>query len=159
MGATRQPEAIEHVSKAERESAARAASNGNGFLSREQILEASDVQTVECHVPEWGGSVLVRGLSGSERDRYEQSITIRRGANQEINIQNARAKLVALCVVDSSGAKVFSQSDVSLLGAKSAAALQRIFDAARKVSGLSDEDMDELTEGFENGRSDDSISA
>jgi hypothetical protein len=128
------------------------------FLTRDQILRAADIKTEPIDVPEWGGKVLVRGLSGFERDQYEQSIIVGKGNNRDVNMRNARAKLVRLSCVDPAGQLLFSEDDVKVLGKKSAAALQRVFDKARKLSGLSDSDLDELTENFDNGQGDDSSS-
>lgn len=120
-----------------------------GFLDRAAILAVQDVQTEVLVVPEWGGKLRVRGLTGRQRDEFETSITVGKGKNQEINTKNARAKLVVLCVVDESGNQLFTSADVIALGQKSASALQRVFDLCRKLSGLSEDDMEEMTEGFE----------
>ncbi len=122
---------------------------GRVFLDRSAILAIPDVQTEELFVAEWGTWLRVRGLTGKQRDNYEMSITVGKGKNQEINTRNARAKLVVQCVVDEAGNPFFSPTDVNALGDKSAVALQRIFDLCRKLSGLSEEDMEELTETFE----------
>ena len=45
------------------------------ILNREQILAANDVKTRIVDVPEWGGSVIVRGLTSLERDRAIASIS------------------------------------------------------------------------------------
>ena len=37
-------------------------------LSKDQILGAVDFSFVEVEVPEWGGTVRIRGLSAAERD-------------------------------------------------------------------------------------------
>lgn len=113
-------------------------------LSRDQILKADDLAIEQVEVPEWGGTVLVRGLTGEERDMYEQSLVEGRGKNAQMNLRNARAKLVVLCVVDEAGKPLFQRADVAVLGRKSAAALDRIFEAAKRLSGLSDSDVDEL---------------
>ena len=44
------------------------------ILSKADILRADDIKTIEVAVPEWGGSVLLRGLTGRERDLFEESI-------------------------------------------------------------------------------------
>lgn len=44
------------------------------MLSREQILGCSDIPTEIVKVPEWGGEVMVKGLTGSQRDWLEMSI-------------------------------------------------------------------------------------
>jgi hypothetical protein len=43
-------------------------------LTKEQILSADDIKTETVLVPEWGGDVIVRGLSGVERDAYEMAV-------------------------------------------------------------------------------------
>jgi len=131
------------------------------ILTRDEILNAEDRQTLEVPVPEWGGSVLVRGLSGTERDQYEESLIRWRGG-QGRNVAavpalaNARAKLVSLAVVGEDGGRLFSDRDVVALGEKSAAALERVFDVASKLSGLQAGDVAELMQSFESGPSGDS---
>ncbi len=76
-----------------------------------------------------------------------------------MNLQNIRAKLVALTVVDEQGNRIFKDEDVKWLGNKSAAALDRIFEVAQRLSGLRDEDVEELAKNSESDLSDDSTSA
>jgi hypothetical protein len=123
------------------------------FLTRQQILEADDTkyETVEC--PEWGGDVRLRSISGSKRDQYEQSLVEQRGNSRQMNLRNARAKLIILCAVDEDGRPLFTSEDLRQLGSKNAAPLDRLFDAARKLTGMSDNDVEKLTENF--GETDD----
>ena len=114
------------------------------LLNREAILQAQDLPTERVPVPEWGGEVIVRGLTGAERDRFEQSIVETRGKDTRVNLRNIRAKLVTLCVVDEEGKRLFKDDDVELLGRKSAVALNRIFEVAQRLSGLRPEDVEEL---------------
>ena len=118
------------------------------FLSREAILNVKDFKTREVDVEEWGGTVLVKGLSGSERNDFEQSMIVRRGKDVQMNMKNATAKLVALSIVDEEGKRIFSDADVEALGAKSGAALSRVYTVASKLAGLSEDDMKELTENL-----------
>ena len=132
-------------------------------LGREDILSASDRQTVTVPVPEWGGDVLVRGLTGKERDRFDESLmeeTKGRGGRRERRVRwnNARARLCAMCIVDETGRRLFTMEDVQALGEKGAAAVQRVYDVAASLSGLSSADLDELL-GNSDGQSDDSPSA
>lgn len=129
------------------------------LLSKNDILQADDRKTVEVHVPEWGGSVLVRTLSGRERDEFEASTMQTRGGKREENFSNFRARFVALCVVDEQGNRLFaSKAEVSMLGNKSVAALQRVFNAAQELNGMSDDDVEELTDSFEQVPDEDSTS-
>lgn len=114
------------------------------YLTREQILECVDLQYEDVAVPEWGGTVRVRGLTGAERDAFESSFVQQQGTKTTFDMQNMRAKLVAMAVVDENGERLFSDRDVAALGRKSGAALQRVFEVAQRLSGLTDEDIDEL---------------
>jgi len=113
-------------------------------LTRDEILKADDIEIEEVEVPEWGGSVYVRGLTAEQRDQYEQSLIVRKGKKSDINLVNARARLVALTVVDENGDSLFTLADAEALGQKSAAALQRVFEVAQRLSGLTEEDVEEL---------------
>lgn len=127
------------------------------ILNRDDILNADDIHTITVEVPEWGGSVLVRPLTGEQRDAYEQSnIEQRKGGQTRLNLRNARARLVALCVVGEDGRALFSKADVDALGRKSAAALDRVYEAARDGSGLSEADLEESAEGFDEAPGDSS---
>lgn len=128
------------------------------FLNREAILAAEDLPRELVEVPEWGGAVYVRALTGAERDQFEASIVEQRGRDVRMNMRNIRAKLVALTVVDEDGQRIFTDDDVAALGGKSAAALDRLFAVAQRLSGLSKEDVEELAKNSESGQSADSIS-
>lgn len=125
------------------------------LLTRDAILQAEDLPTEDIEVEEWGGAVRVRALTGAERDAFEQSIVEQRGKSTRVNMRNIRAKLVALTVVDGDGKRLFSDKDAELLGKKSAMALNRVFEVAQKLSGLSPEDMEELSGNSEEGQSED----
>lgn len=128
------------------------------FLNREAILAAEDLPRELVEVPEWGGAVYVRALTGAERDQFEASIVEQRGRDVRMNMRNIRAKLVALTVVDEDGQRIFTDDDVAALGGKSAAALDRLFAVAQRLSGLSKEDVEELAKNSESVQSADSIS-
>lgn len=102
-------------------------------LTKAAILAAADIQTREVCVPEWGGSVMVRGLDGAGRDKYDSQII---GEDGKADLANARASLVAMSVVDEDGKLLFTADDVAALGAKSAAALERVVSVAQELSGL-----------------------
>jgi hypothetical protein len=129
------------------------------LLTKSAILAADDLKTEDVDVPEWGGTVRVRAFSGRERDAFEASLVRGDGKDRKVDLTNMRARLVALTVVDESGQKVFTQDDVDLLGAKSGAALDRVFCVAQKLNGLSGADVEELTKNSSGAPSAGSISA
>lgn len=128
------------------------------FLSREAIFAAPDAVTETVDVPEWGGAVLVRGISAAQRDAYEMSLVRGKGKNVEFNRRNMRTKLVVLAVVDETGRRIFRDADAEALGDKAAAAVDRIYAAAARLAGVSAEDEDELTKNSESDPNDDSPS-
>lgn len=114
-------------------------------LSRDDILGADDLPSEEVEVPEWGGTVWVRSMTGLERDVFEASLTQGAG-DKKVNLKNIRARLVSLTAVDEEGTRLFSDADIAELGAKSAAALDRVFSVAQSLNGLGNEDVEELAE-------------
>ena len=119
------------------------------ILNKDAILGIDDMTTVDVEVPEWGGTVRLRTLTGGERDKFESDMVDQRGKNNKLNLVNVRARLVALCAVDEGGKRMFGDSEVSKLGAKRASILDKLFVAAQKLNGMTEEDVEELTEGFE----------
>lgn len=130
-----------------------------GYLTRDAILAAEDRTFEDVPCPEWGGTVRLRSITGAQRDSYEQSLMQKRGGSKEMNLRNARAKLIVLCAVDESGRPMFSEDDLAALGRKNARPLDRLFDACRKLAGLSDNDVDELVEDFDETQGDASATA
>jgi hypothetical protein len=116
-----------------------------GLLTKDQIWAANDLKTIEVPVPEWGGSVRIKTLTGAERDQYEADSYKRVKGRQEANLANLRARLVAMVVVDENDQPMFTRADVMKLGQKSASALERVFNAAADLNGMSDADVEELS--------------
>ncbi len=116
------------------------------IATKAQILEADDRPTEKVETPEWGEDtfVLVRSISASERDRFEQSMIEDRGKSTRTNLDNIRARFAAMCVVDEEGARLFSDDEAAVLGDKSAAVLDRIFGTAQRLNGMTSDDVDEL---------------
>lgn len=129
-----------------------------GLLDRAAIMAANDLRTEDVEVPEWGGTVRVRSLTGSERDQFENEVIERKGKKTDVNMRDIRAKLVVLACVDGEGRRVFSDDDVRWLTKKSAAALDRVATVAQLLAGLRAEDMQEMSKNSPNGQSGDSIS-
>lgn len=113
-------------------------------LNKSDILQASDIKTELVPVPEWGGDVYVKGMTGAERDKFEASIVTMKGTNQTVNMANVRAKLASMTICDETGKRLFSDLETSELAKKSASALQRVFKVAQKLSGIGEDDVKEL---------------
>ena len=129
------------------------------ILDKKAILLADDVVKELVSVPEWGGDVWVRGMTGASRDKFEASIVQTRGKDQSLNMVNIRAKLASMTICDEAGQRLFSDADIAELSNKSAAALQRIFAVAQRLSGIGEEDVKELAEGLKENPLEGSASA
>lgn len=118
------------------------------LLTRDSILSADDFSYEIVEVPEWGGSVRIRGLSGEERDQLEARMVRVQGQKTELNtdaFRNFRAAFLAMSIVDQDGKRLFTDRDVEALGRKSSRAVQRVFNACQKLSAFTDEDIAEIT--------------
>ena len=96
----------------------------------------SDLGLKTVEVPEWGGSVNIRGLRGIERDSFETSMWAGEGKDKKSNLANLRARLLVRCIVDEKGARVFEDDDAAELGLRSGAVLDRLYDIAAALSGI-----------------------
>lgn len=106
-------------------------------LSRAEILALDDHETVECEVPEWNTTVRVGNWTGATRWRVLREW-------QEERRPNLLALVAAVSVVDEQGERLFSDEDVPALAKKHAGALQRIFDTALRLNGLTQERVSDL---------------
>ena len=83
------------------------------MLNREQILAAVDLPRESVVVPEWGGTVCLRGLTGQERDEFEaERIKRLPDGKFDSDTRNVRAALVARTLVDAAGNRVFADTDL-----------------------------------------------
>ena len=99
--------------------------------------------------PEWAdadGETHVRGLSAKERDSWEADI-VRDPKKRDLS--NIRAKFVVLCSCDKAGELAFKPEDAGWLGEENAGVIDRLWDAGRKLSGITDEDDEELVKNCE----------
>jgi hypothetical protein len=125
-------------------------------VTREDILNENDMIIESVVVPEWKGrTIFVRSLSGGERDSFEDSIMKERrvrGKNgratteRVVDPKRIRAKLAVLacCNGPDDATPFFKATDVEALAKKNGAALDRIYDVAARLAGITDADVDEL---------------
>lgn len=121
-------------------------------LDRKSILAADDVRKEKVSVPEWGGDVYLRVLSGTDRDRFEESY-----ADQKMKAFRLRFLLLALC--DERGERLFEDDEADVLGRKSSVVINRLFEAGWKINAFTQEAVDALGEDSPSDRSDASTSA
>jgi hypothetical protein len=114
------------------------------FTNKAELFGLVDLEIKEVYVPQWRMTFRVRGLMGYERDDYEMSVMDQSKKDIKVDLQNARARLVAMTVVDPDGARIFGDEDIPMLSSKSAAGLNLLYEVAKALSGIGDDDIDEL---------------
>lgn len=108
------------------------------MLTKEQILAANDLETVPVDVPEWGGEVLISMMSGSARDEYEQSLfKFQSDGTAKPDYTNSRAKLLAVCLVDENGNRLFTSKEIEILGKKNSKVLDKLYAVADQLNAVS----------------------
>jgi len=115
------------------------------LLTKEQILAAQDITFEEVEVSEWGGIIRMKSLTGAERDKYESEIVKMKGNETSIVLKDLKVKLLALCIVDGEGNRIFTDGELSLLGGKNAKVINQLFEKAQSLCGLGNKDVEELT--------------
>lgn len=113
-----------------------------GLLTKAAILSADDLKHEDVPVPEWGGEVRVRTMTGTQREDFGASLM---GDDGKSNMGTFRVKMVVCCVVGEDGEQLFTAEDVHLLSQKSGAALERVFAAASKLNGMGADGMEKAT--------------
>lgn len=119
-----------------------------GYLTREQIIQASDLKTVEVPCPEWADgdavAVLVRQPSaGVMEEMGLRVLDYQRTTGTEGVPPEIRTWFVSRIVVDSDGKRLFTDKDVELLREKSLAPIQRIFEAGQELGGITEAELDD----------------
>jgi hypothetical protein len=121
------------------------------MLGRDAILGAADLKIQKVLLPEWGGHVFVRGMTGAERDQYDSSVMVGIG---RVSTKDLHARLATFTVCDETGKLLFrpgDPEDIKALTEKSAVALHRIFLVGQRLSGMHLE-LDEITQILKNAR-------
>jgi len=131
------------------------------------IIAVDDLQHEYVAVPEWNMRVLVWGLTATEREAWELStmkvvdqedVDNVRKKTYEAEMEDFRLKLLVRCIRDEAGERIFGDDEIAALGAKNAAVIERLHDVARRLSGITDKDVDELAKNLEGAPSDGSAS-
>ena len=113
-------------------------------LTKSQVLEAQDLPTVSVPVPQWGGDVLLRTLTGAEREELEKRIERFKRGSGVSGKDSVRAVAIVMCAVDDNGQPLFEEKDAEALAKKSGAALDRLFDEILDLNGMSKRAADDL---------------
>ena len=110
------------------------------YLTKGDILQATDVDVEPVEVPEWSGSVLVRGLDAQYvTDLMSSGFIDATTGTADIGKLDLK-ELAQRSMVDENGALLFKRNEVNELGKKSFSAIMRVATKALELSGFASED-------------------
>jgi hypothetical protein len=125
------------------------------YGTKEQALAADDIVIEDVFVKPWNAWYRVRSLTAAQRGAWQRSCLVGRGKDQEVNLQESTARLVAWAVVDENGKPIFSEADILKLKKKSSVAIELIGEVAARLSGIGEKEMDDITGKSRTTRNDD----
>jgi len=106
----------------------------------------NEFPTLEVAVPEWGNGahVKMRAASAAEYSDIESRLRPARGKDGSLN--DFKVRVIAMSAIKPDGSRLFQESDLKWLSSRSAAVVNRLFDAASQLNGMRKDDAEE-TEG------------
>jgi hypothetical protein len=110
------------------------------MLNKESILKSQDLKTIDVKVPEWGGSIRIRTMTGIARQEYYRMTA----SGKDGTPKNVMEALIVACAVDEAGNPIFATGDIKDLSNKSAIAISRVFEAAAELNGLTQKSVDNI---------------
>jgi hypothetical protein len=108
------------------------------LLGKLETLGADDTVYEIVPVPEWGGSVRVRNLSGGEHGLWEKQVFARdKDGESDYRADLYNAVLMRYGVVDAAGKQLYGDADIPALTAKNSRILKRIGARIAELTGMS----------------------
>lgn len=111
------------------------------LLSKAGISAVRDLERVTVSVPEWGGEVLLQVPTVAD---FEAWNTSRINESGEFESVGARSSLVAICLVDERGERLFSDAESDELAKKSWAVIDRLFEKCKQLAGVDGDDVEDI---------------
>lgn len=124
------------------------------MLTKDAFLKNISLRKVVCDLPEIGGSVTVRELSGRSLLAYNERIkkmgeTTEIGETQSLDLM---ALLISLTVINDDGTLMFTEDEAKQLADGSLTTMLMLSQKAMEVSGINTEAIAEVTNKLKNAR-------
>jgi len=104
---------------------------------KEKILKAKDIKSEKVKVDEWGVTIEIKGMSGSQRAKLIANAIDKNG---NVNLERIYPELLISALIDpETGKQIFATNDQSVLLGKSGEVIERLAQLAIKLSGLGPE--------------------
>ena len=114
------------------------------LTTKEQLLSRKVRRYTVCNVAETGDSFRIQSLTEKEKSEYEAGMMSKTGAVSRDRMVDAYRRLFVLCVVDESGNRIFSDSDLDALEQVDAIIVARVFNVAHEHCGFAKGDIEEI---------------
>lgn len=95
---------------------------------------AEEEVTIEIDGEQIG--VMVREMTAGECGKYQSSLYKLVNNTPIVNMENAQAKLIAACLFDKDGNKVYEDKDIELINRLPANVVTLLFEVAGRVNNL-----------------------
>jgi hypothetical protein len=101
------------------------------------VATASDIEEESVKIPQWGISVIVRGMDGNRRSQYLTRLIRAREDEDSDALGQLEAELVVACTFDpEDNTQAFSDTDIPMLMTKSGFVIGAVASKAQRLSGL-----------------------
>ncbi len=120
---------------------------------KDRIKDHNDTKWEAVPIPEWGEGVVlyVRNTTHEEKIQWELSLASKtRDGKVKTSLQQAQYKMVSLVTFEQEGGTTpfFTPGDWQWVKGKGSGPIQKLFDTAIRLSGVSNTDVDELFENL-----------
>lgn len=128
------------------------------LLTKEEILNAKDLEVIPFAVPSLGGNVGLRMMSGRERDEMEAALKEFSDEGGKYPVSKLRPLLLSRTIVDAKGERLFATpEDVEALGEKSIQSLHDLTNKAMEINELEKSVKEDVLKNSEAIQDEDSI--
>jgi hypothetical protein len=106
-------------------------------LSRDKLLKVkAEVPTEKISVPELGGEVIIRGMTGKEQTIFNRSVVKKGGDRNEVDDELFASKLIVQCLTDEKGERLLKEDEFAIVQGWPASVFQKLAQASLRVNGL-----------------------
>lgn len=109
------------------------------LLSKSQVLAAEDDNYQVVDIPEWGGEIRIRGLTGAEWAKV--SAFDKDAQRQKLQPVCTDALMVVMGAIDDRGMALFTEGDLPSLSKMNAGILRYLSERIFRLSGIGDDEQ------------------
>ena len=116
------------------------------MIDRDTFLKPIPRRRERVPLPEFGNghACWVYGWTAGERTAWEKEFQKPNGKTDKAKQNEIRERLVVRCVRDDNGQPLFTNDDLEAIRQQDAAVVERIVNAALTITGVTENDIEEL---------------